>query len=886
MAYDCFISYSHRSDAVLAPALEHGLERLARPWYRLRALHVFRDQSDLSLTPSLWGTIVGALDGARYFVLLASPESAASEWVNKEVAHWCDTKGPDGLFVVVTGGELDWDDGAKDFSASSTAVPQALRGRFASEPLYLDLRWTREVPDLTLRLSRFRAAIAVLASPMRGLPPDELEGEDIRLHRRARRLARAAVSALVVLALVASAAAVVAVANARRAEREARVALARQVGLEAIDLPASALDRAFLLALASADLEAGSDATRFRPTRTLIGRFSRLDRIRSTETPAGSTSVRSVAVAADGTLAGSALAFDSARGTASTDVLWWPPGAGSPRRVDSPIGAGDIAFVGAASDHLVVRSGDAGLLVTPDGEARTLPGVVAAVRGDVARAVTIDGGTARLVDLADGQALAEVAVDGPATTSVHRDVTVVATGTRLVVLDTRTGATVGEAGLASPVAAAEANEYGSVVVTIEQAGTTGMLRVWRRQADGSLAADEGGSVAVDLGPGAVRRAVVAPDGARLLVVTDERTVLVDTAGGVPVSVDEGGVGVVAGDASGRYVAVGGPRLAVWDLQTGQRRIALPERVSALAWGGSCALGEPCVLATVGTSLDVWDPAALTHQRMATDTNAQAVAVSPDGSTIASAGWGPAVAVWQLQSRPDTTVRRELAPAGALTAFDPESGVLARVAGGDGPALGPEHHPGRVHRGRAGRPDRPPGRGPPAAHRLARRRPALGHRLGQGGRPRPGVCRRPPGGQPRRGVDRLPAALGQPARGVRRRLGGQAGRSHPRPGRPDRTGGRRRRRRGGGDRRRRSRPLPPGRRPAPAGDQDRRRVRRGAGAGQLAGRVPRSPGRRTHADRAGRGAGPGAGVGRGRSGRADRVRRRPAGGGGGGAARRR
>ncbi len=31
MAYDAFISYSHAADGVLAPALEHGLERLARP---------------------------------------------------------------------------------------------------------------------------------------------------------------------------------------------------------------------------------------------------------------------------------------------------------------------------------------------------------------------------------------------------------------------------------------------------------------------------------------------------------------------------------------------------------------------------------------------------------------------------------------------------------------------------------------------------------------------------------------------------------------------------------------------------------------------------------------------------------------------------------------
>jgi len=195
-------------------------------------------------------------------------------------------------------------------------------------------------------------------------------------------------------------------------------------------------------------------------------------------------------------------------------------------------------------------------------------------------------------------------------------------------------------------------------------------------------------VAVDLGSAPIRRAVVAPDGARLLVVTDERALLIETATGTASSVDEGGVGVMAGDRTGRYVAVGGPRLAVWDLQSGQRRIALPERVSAMAWGGSCAPGEPCALATVGTSLDVWDPAALTHQRLATDTNAQAVAVSPDGATISSAGWGPAVAVWQLRSRPDTSVRREVAPAGALTAFDPQSGVLVRVAGGTAQVSGP------------------------------------------------------------------------------------------------------------------------------------------------------------------------------------------------------
>ena len=49
--YDAFISYSHAADARLAEALERGLERLARPWNRVRAMSVFRDETDLTLNP-------------------------------------------------------------------------------------------------------------------------------------------------------------------------------------------------------------------------------------------------------------------------------------------------------------------------------------------------------------------------------------------------------------------------------------------------------------------------------------------------------------------------------------------------------------------------------------------------------------------------------------------------------------------------------------------------------------------------------------------------------------------------------------------------------------------------------------------------------------------
>src|SRR5688572_25817950 len=144
MTFNGFISYSHAADGRLAPAVQHGLHRLARPWHQRRALWVFRDQTGLSVTPALWSSIQDALDNSEYFVLLASPEAARSQWVNREITHWLDTKSVSRILPVVTDGVWQWDPSRGDFSDDSTAVPASLRGVFAEEPLYLDLRWARD----------------------------------------------------------------------------------------------------------------------------------------------------------------------------------------------------------------------------------------------------------------------------------------------------------------------------------------------------------------------------------------------------------------------------------------------------------------------------------------------------------------------------------------------------------------------------------------------------------------------------------------------------------------------------------------------------------------------------------------------------------------------
>src|SRR5690242_752164 len=146
--YDAFISYSHANDKPIAAALQSAVQKLGKPWYRRRALRLFRDDTSLSATPQLWPTIERALDESRFFILLASPDAAASKWVGKEVAHWLDHNSIDTLLIGVTDGELSWDDSRGDFAApAATPLPPVLAGRFSVEPKWVDLRTYRAGAD-------------------------------------------------------------------------------------------------------------------------------------------------------------------------------------------------------------------------------------------------------------------------------------------------------------------------------------------------------------------------------------------------------------------------------------------------------------------------------------------------------------------------------------------------------------------------------------------------------------------------------------------------------------------------------------------------------------------------------------------------------------------
>jgi len=256
--FDAFISYSRRASTTLAINLQGAVERFAKPWYALRAIRVFRDDASMSANPALWSTIERGLIDAEWFLLLASPPAAQSEYVAREVTWWREHKSSDRILIVLEEGvDIAWDREANDFDFEATdSLPRALSGAYAEEPRWIDLRWFEPDGGLGVRDPRWLERVADISAAVRGVERDELIGENVRQHRRAQRLVRLGISLLSLLLVASLVATFVAVgqrseANRQRdaANREATIALARQLSAQAVTLAPTDLQTASLLAV-------------------------------------------------------------------------------------------------------------------------------------------------------------------------------------------------------------------------------------------------------------------------------------------------------------------------------------------------------------------------------------------------------------------------------------------------------------------------------------------------------------------------------------------------------------------------------------------------------------------------------------------------------------
>lgn len=376
MRYDGFISYSHAADGQLAPSLQKALQRLGKPWYRRRSLEIFRDETGLSVDPHLWGAIVKALDDADWFVLLTSSRAAQSEWVNREIEHWKTHRSVDRILPVVTDGHWEWNEATGDFTEDSDAVPPALRGVFTDEPRHLDLRWAREEEQLELRDSRFRNAVAEIAAPLHGCTKDEIEGEDVRQHRRTLRIAWSAAATLAVLTVAAVVAGSIAVYNANRAEQRRiqaeaqRLAAQSQTELERPDL-------AFLLAAHGYRLDANVGTA-----SALLTAVANMPEVKQRIPTGAPVTAVAISEAADRVWIG----------TADGDVIVHRFSDGEQvARSDAHLNREVVAMARSGDDSVVVTDGT--VITTVDGEAAT---TLVRTPDDAILSLTVDTSTGRI----------------------------------------------------------------------------------------------------------------------------------------------------------------------------------------------------------------------------------------------------------------------------------------------------------------------------------------------------------------------------------------------------------------------------------------------------------------------------------------------------------
>jgi WD40 repeat protein len=261
--YRAFVSYSHESDARLAASLQQSLSRIAKPWYRLRSMLVFLDKTSLSANPALWPTIEQALGQTEYFLLLASPVSAKSSWVQKEVGWWLQNRTADKLVLCLTDGVILWDGHAGDFDWNKTnAIPANLKGAYSSEPLYADFRAANAANRYGNSDPVYRDALLDVAAPLMGRPKDDLDGEDIRVHRRTERIAWTVALFMVILGITAG-------IGMKMAHDRQKVAASRALASEAL----SHVDDRSLAILLS--IESGRIADTVESRRALLAAIQR-----------------------------------------------------------------------------------------------------------------------------------------------------------------------------------------------------------------------------------------------------------------------------------------------------------------------------------------------------------------------------------------------------------------------------------------------------------------------------------------------------------------------------------------------------------------------------------------------------------------------------------
>jgi tetratricopeptide (TPR) repeat protein len=227
--YFAFVSYSHQ-DEIWAQWLHKALETWRVPKRLVgqtttagiippRLLPIFRDREELASATDLGRTVNAALAQSKNLIVICSPASAKSRWVNEEVLAFKRLGHAERIFCLIVGGEPNASDlagreadecfaPALRFEIGADGQPTSAR----TEPIAADVREGKDgKANAKLKLS----------AGMLGVGFDTLKQRE--LQRRNRRMAVITAAALVVM-VITTALAITAVIARNDAERRQKQA--------------------------------------------------------------------------------------------------------------------------------------------------------------------------------------------------------------------------------------------------------------------------------------------------------------------------------------------------------------------------------------------------------------------------------------------------------------------------------------------------------------------------------------------------------------------------------------------------------------------------------------------------------------------------------------
>ncbi len=236
--YRAFISYSHR-DGQWGEWLHRSLEKYRVPASLVRQQNndsplpktlfpVFRDREELPSSANLGNQIQSALQSSRYLVVICSPDSARSHWVNEEILEFKRAGRENDILAIIVAGEPNASE-QPGGDATEECFPPALRRQLGADGQLSTQRAEPIAADARPEGDGKQDAFLKIVAGLLGVGFNDLKRRELVQARRRMQIAFAIACTMGVLAVLAAVAAWLAFEqrSEARLQRDAAVSATR-----------------------------------------------------------------------------------------------------------------------------------------------------------------------------------------------------------------------------------------------------------------------------------------------------------------------------------------------------------------------------------------------------------------------------------------------------------------------------------------------------------------------------------------------------------------------------------------------------------------------------------------------------------------------------------